>query len=369
MEKSLARVAAKGGVMKPIDSVRAWVVPLSMCIAMAMTMGGITQAQAQAGKVTIGRGVGADIFRDDLCWDPVGYIRGLGPFSWGQSARDFQHSISGDAPVTYTSVDAPSGQGKTVKAAIIDKNKGATYEFIRVPCPPPQTAPPDYGWRPFSTDPADKYWPGGGWAGPFAGVQVVGEWSGVTTSEFNGAGVRTFHSQDFGSGVGGGVNLGWNWQPWNPSTVVGIVLDANGLNDRVRHDFAGGNYIGSDMNFTGSAQVRGGMLVNPSFLLYVQTGVSVANQQLKIDFGGPETNESRWTPGYTLGLGAEVKLPMKPLPFARSMSLFAEYSHTWWDTANLRMPVASPLFDYGWLRQTDAVKFGARVSWGDGAPR
>lgn len=338
--------------MKPIDSIRASVVPLFACIAMMMTMSGITQVQAQAGKVTIGRGVGADIFRDDLCWDPVGYIRGLGPYPWGQSARDFQHSISGDAPVTYTSVDAPSGQGKTVKAAIVDKNKGATYEFIRVPCPPP----------------ADTYRPGG-WAGPFAGVQVVGEWSGVTTSEFNGAGVRTFHSQDFGSGVGGGVNVGWNWQPWNPSTVVGIVLDANGLNDRVRHDFAGGSYIGSDMNFTGSAQVRGGVLVNPSFLLYAQTGVSVASQQIKIDFGGPETNENRWTAGYTLGFGGEVKLPMKQLPLGRSISLFAEYSHTWWDTANLRMPVASPLFDYAWLRETDAVKFGARVSWGDGAPR
>jgi len=41
------------------------------------------------------------------------------------------------------------------------------------------------------------------------------------------------------------------------------------------------------------------------------------------------------------------------------------------DTANLRMPVASPLFDYAWLRETDAVQIraGARLMGATGAPR
>ncbi|HWX07159.1 MAG TPA: hypothetical protein VN065_15135 [Bradyrhizobium sp.] len=208
------------------------------------------------------------------------------------------------------------------------------------------------------------------WTGPFIGAQAAGSFSTLTTSEYFAAtGVRTNQFDDTGSGFGGGVNFGWNWQPWNPSIVVGVVFDVNGLNDKVRHDFAGGSYIGATVNFTASAQVRGGVLVTPNFLLYGQGGLSVANQQLQIDFGGPETNESKIVPGSNLGFGGEWKLPTNPLPFGRSMSLFADYSHTWWDTARLDMPVASPFFNYTWQRETDAVKFGARINWGDGPPR
>jgi opacity protein-like surface antigen len=347
--------------MKPVVLIRR-----AACVAVMMMIAGATQVQAQYGPVKIGPGVSADIFRDDLCWERLGYI-----FKTTRTARDFQENLGylpRDTSFSYTRVDAPSGGGKTVKATITFKS-GNVEEFIRVPCPPPETAtlPPGYPFVPFSPE-IDRQ-TSALWNGPFAGVQVTGEWSGVDTSEFNGAGVRTFQSHDTGSGVGGGFDIGWNWQPWSNRFVVGVVGDANWLNDRVRHDFAGGNYIGTDMTFMGSAQVRGGVLVNPSFLLYVQTGVAVANQQFKIDFGGPETNESQWTPGYTLGFGFEAKLPIRQLSFGRTMSVFAEYSHTQWDTSKLHMPVASPLFDYSWIRQTDAVKVGARVSWGDGPPQ
>jgi opacity protein-like surface antigen len=345
--------------MKPVALVRQ-----AACVVVAMMIAGVTQVQAQYGPVKIGHGVSADIFRDDLCWERLGYV-----FKTTRTARDFQENLGylpRDTSFSYTSVDAPSGRGKTVKATITFKD-GTVDAYIRVPCPPPGTAPAsDFRYVPFSPE-IDRL-TSALWRGGFGGVQVTGEWSGVDTSEFNGVGVRTFQSHDRGAGVGGGFNVGWNWQPWNDRYVVGVVGDGNWLNDHVRHDFAGGNYIGSNMNFMGSAQVRGGVLVNPSFLLYAQTGVAVANQQLKIDFGGPETNESQWTPGYTLGFGFEAKLPIRQLPFGRSMSVFAEYSHTWWDTSKLHMPVASPLFDYDWLRKTDRVTVGARVSWGDGTP-
>jgi opacity protein-like surface antigen len=219
-----------------------------------------------------------------------------------------------------------------------------------------------FSWAPVPLD--------NSWTGAFAGVQLGGSWSGVTTSEFlAGTDIRTNRFDDNGSGFGGGVNFGWNWQPFARSTVVGVVFDINGLNDKVQHDFTGGNYIGTVMNFTASAQARGGVLVTPNFLLYGQGGISIANQQLKIDFGGAETNESQIVPGFTLGFGGEWKIPTNPLPFGRSMSLFADYSHTWWDTARLDRPVASPFFDYTWRRETDALKFGARISWGNGSLR
>lgn len=58
-----------------------------------------------------------------------------------------------------------------------------------------------------------------------------------------------------------------------------------------------------------------------------------------------------------------------PLPLGRTLSLFAGYEHTWWDTARLDMPDASRFFNNTWQRETDAVKFGARINWGDGPPR
>ena len=67
-------------------------------------------------------------------------------------------------------------------------------------------------------------------------------------------------------------------------------------------------------------------------------------------------------PGLTLGFGGEWKLASNRLPFGRSMSLFADYQHTWWDTAKLTMPVASPLNNYTWQRNSDVIKLGAR--WG-----
>jgi opacity protein-like surface antigen len=206
--------------------------------------------------------------------------------------------------------------------------------------------------------------------GPFGGVQVGGSFSAVTTNEFFAdTGMRTNSFDDRGSGLGGGVNFGWNWQPFNPNIVTGVVVEVNALNDKVQHDLPGGNYIGSITNFNASAKARAGVLVTPTLLLYGQTGISIANQQLKIDFGGPETNESQFVPGYTLGFGAEWKLARNPLPFGRQMSLFAEFDHTWWDTAKLTMPAASPLFNHTWQRESDKVSFGVRVSFSNPTPR
>ena len=198
--------------------------------------------------------------------------------------------------------------------------------------------------------------------GPFIGAQVVGSWSRVGTMEFLAStGTQTNQFSDSGSGFGGGINGGYNWQPWSNIVIVGVVFDANFLNDMVQHNFAGGNYIGSVVNFTASAQARAGVLATPSLLLYGQTGLSIANQQLKIDFGGPETNESKTTPGFTFGGGAEWMLPRNIVPmFGRSTSLFLDYKHTWWNKATLNMPVASPFFNYTWKRESDLVSLGAR---------
>jgi hypothetical protein len=217
-------------------------------------------------------------------------------------------------------------------------------DYVRVPCP--------------STTQTS-------WTGPFGGAQFVLSISHVFTNEFSAAtGVQTNHFSDSGNGFGGGINGGFNWMPWGGSIVTGVVFDANGLSDKVNHTFPGGTFIGSTVNFEGSADVRAGVLVTPSTLLYGQTGVSVSDQRLQINFGGPITDTTQWTAGYNLGGGAEWKLPATALPWGRSTSLFVSYDHTWWSKASLGMPAASPFFNYTWLRQSDAVMAGLRIYFG-----
>jgi hypothetical protein len=188
----------------------------------------------------------------------------------------------------------------------------------------------------------------------------------VVTNEFLAAtGMQTNHFNDSGNGFGGGINGGFNWMPWGGNIVTGVVFDANGLSDKVNHTFIGGTFIGSTVNFEASADVRAGVLITPTTLLYGQTGLSVADQRLQINFGGPITDTTQWTAGYNLGGGAEWMLPANVLPWGRSTSLFISYEHTWWDKASLTMPVASPFFNYTWLRQSDAVEVGFRIRFGD----
>jgi opacity protein-like surface antigen len=181
----------------------------------------------------------------------------------------------------------------------------------------------------------------------------------LVTSEFDAfSGLRTHRFDDTGSGFGGGVNFGYNWQV-RGRYVVGVVGDINGLHEKVRHDFPFDAYIGSTMNFTASVQARGGVLVTPNVLLYGQGGLSISNQRLEIDFGGPETNESKIVPGFTLGGGIEWKLPTS-MPWGKSTSVFVDYQHTWWDTARLDRPIAAPSFNYTWQRDTDKIDLGMR---------
>jgi hypothetical protein len=225
-----------------------------------------------------------------------------------------------------------------------DRKTGKNY--ARVPCPPSNTQT--------------------SWTGPFGGAQVVGSWSHVSTNEFLATtGVQTNHFDDSGNGFGGGVNGGFNWMPWGGNIVTGVVFDTNFLNDNVNHTFAGGTFIGSTVNFEASADVRAGVLTTPNLLLYGQTGVSVANQRLQINFGGPITDTTQWTAGYNLGGGAEWMLPANVFPWGRSTSLFISYDHTWWDKASLTTPAASPPYNYTWLRQSDAVMAGFRIQFGD----
>jgi hypothetical protein len=203
-----------------------------------------------------------------------------------------------------------------------------------------------------------------------AGAQTAYFSSLVKTDEyFNPTGMRTSDFRDSGNGLGAGFNAGYNWQPWNNNTVFGVMFDAEFLNDKVNHTFPGGTFIGSTVNFTASADIRAGVLTTPNLLLYGETGASVANQRLQIHFGGPNTDTDKLTPGLNLGGGVEWKLPTNPFPsISHATTLFVEGKHIWWDKASLNTPVASPLFNYTWQRQSNEVVVGFRLALGAAAP-
>ena len=262
------------------------------------------------------------------CWQWIDAATGkpvpTGPFGWSPSGTDYFRGISNPDP---NHVESPN------------------HTSVRVPCPPPPAPPSTAAWN-----------------GAFGGIHLLGSFSRVGTSErIMQNNFQTNQFEDSGLGFGGGIDAGINWLPHGGPVLVGGVVTLSGLGDTVQHNFAGGGSIGSTVNVAASAELRAGLLVLPNLLLFGQTGVSIANQQLRIDFGGPVSSENRWTPGFTLGGGVELMLPPAVAPAGMPVSIFAAYHHTWWGDARLNGPAASPGFTYTWSRESDVLEVGARL--------
>ena len=64
----------------------------------------------------------------------------------------------------------------------------------------------------------------GSWTGPFVGAELAGSLDTVSTAETTAATGAVFHRFDSsGGGVGGGVDLGYNWQPWGDTWLLGGI--------------------------------------------------------------------------------------------------------------------------------------------------
>jgi hypothetical protein len=66
------------------------------------------------------------------------------------------------------------------------------------------------------------------------------------------------------------------------------------------------------------------------------------------------------TPGFTLGVGGEFQ-PAWLQQFGPPVSVFVQYQHTWWDSANFNTPASSPLFNYSFRCEDDTLKLGLNV--------
>jgi len=220
------------------------------------------------------------------------------------------------------------------------------------PCPPPGAALIP------GTDAARRQ------VGFYFGGQLLWNAGRVRANEYLAAtGALTNSFLDTGDALGAGLVAGWNAAPWGNNIVVGGFASLDFLNQTINRTFAGGSFLGTTTHWIGTAGVKAGAVTSPGLFIYGLGGASVLNADLTINFGGPDTSQNTTVWGGTLGVGAAVQ-PAMLQNYGRPVSLFVEYRHTWWDTARLHMPAASPAFNYAFRRADDTLRFGFTVHSG-----
>ena len=212
-------------------------------------------------------------------------------------------------------------------------------DFVRVPCPP-QTA---------ST-------------GLYIGGELVKNWGWARSTETRTAtDIVTNQFTDRADPLGGGVIIGYKFAPWANNIVVSPFVSFDFLRAPVNHTFAGGSFLGTTANFMGTFGVKVGPQLDMGLWLYGIAGVSVLNETLNVNFLPVTSSANTTVPGATVGVGGAWQ-PSFLQSFGRPVSLFLEYQHTWWQSANFNTPAASPFFNYNFRREDDVVKFGFTVS-------
>jgi hypothetical protein len=195
--------------------------------------------------------------------------------------------------------------------------------------------------------------------GGYIGVQGLKTWGKSKTEEFlaaTGGTTNTFF--DKGDPLGVGVVFGYNFAPWN-NVIVGPFGSVDWLRMKINHTFPTGFYLGTTTDHIFTAGLKAGYSVAPGLLLYGLAGAAWLNQDLVINFATRSVKNTT-TPGFTTGFGGEWQ-PAALQGFAVPVSIFAQYQHTWYDTAKFDTPAASPAFNYAFKRDDDTIKFGLNV--------
>jgi len=259
---------------------------------------------------------------------------------WDKTCNTWRDSQTGlEVHVT------PRGLGNTQhdNQATIRDLDGHAKDLYWVPCPPPQTAAS---------------------SGVYIGGELVKNWGWVRSTErLATSDVLTNRFTDTADPLGGGLIVGYKFAPWANSVVVSPFASFDFLHAPVNHTFPGGSYLGTTANFMGTAGVKVGPQLGMGVWLYGVAGVSVLNETLNVNFLPVASSSSTTVPGATVGFGGAWQ-PSFLQGFGRPVSLFLEYQHTWWQSANFNTPAASPLSNYNFARQDDVVKFGFTVSLG-----
>jgi outer membrane immunogenic protein len=156
------------------------------------------------------------------------------------------------------------------------------------------------------------------WTGCYGGGNIGAAWSNIEVDNVSAGG--TVSAGNTGAAGGGQVGCDYQWGAW----VFGFrdMLDATGLSHSATFltiPFAGS--ADSRTRWFDTLTARGGYLVTPNFLLYVQGGAAWTNTNV-ILFNGAGAQVGQFSndqTGWTVGGGAEWM-------FAPHWSVFAEYN-------------------------------------------
>jgi len=200
-----------------------------------------------------------------------------------------------------------------------------------------------------------------GWQNVYVGVQLIETWGRVTTIETSRAtGETTNRFTDSGDPLGVGILAGYNFRPWNNNVQLGPFASINSLNQTIKHQFTGGNFIGTTTHWIGTLGVKAGALATQNIFIYGLGGISWLNEDMRINLGGPSTSNNTTVSGFTLGIGGEYQpTAWKQLKWPVSLAL--QLQHTWWQNANVNNPVSSPGFNYTFKRQDNTIGLGVNV--------
>jgi hypothetical protein len=196
--------------------------------------------------------------------------------------------------------------------------------------------------------------------GFYAGGQIINNWGRVRSTETSATTYAvTNQFSDSGDPIGVGIIAGYNFAPWNNSIVVGPFVSVDWLKQTINHTFPAGTFLGTTTHWIITAGGKGGYVVTPGLYLYGLAGASWLNQDLNVNFATAASRNTT-TPGFTLGIGGEYQ-PNSWRLFGNPVSVFLQYQHTWWGTANFNTPTSSPFFNYAFKRDDDTVRLGVNV--------
>ena len=111
-----------------------------------------------------------------------------------------------------------------------------------------------------------------------------------------------------GGAFGGGLVAGYNFV-MTGNIAAGPYVSWDIYNQKINHDFPGGSFIiGSTTHWIAEVGLKAAYAVSGSTAVYGLAGASFLNEDLRINFGGPVTNESRTHVGITVGGGVNSAL-------------------------------------------------------------
>ena len=294
-----------------------------------------------------------DVIGEDL----IRLQRGVDPNqAHGASGRNYVKQPDG------TWIDAATGaQATTVPIDLIGEDlirvqrgvdpnhaHGASgRNYVLIPCPPPSTTSSTIG-------------------GGYIGGELVKNWGHLrSTEKLAVTDTVTNQFSDNADPIGGGIVVGYNFQPWNNNIIVGPFASFDYLNLTINHAFTGGQFLGTTTHWFINAGVKAGVMTTPGVYVYGLAGAAFLNHDLNVNFATAAQSNTT-TPGFTLGLGGEYQ-PSSWRLAGHPVSVFTQYQHTWWSNANFNAPASSPAYNYVFRREDDTIKLGVKFYFGSGS--